>query len=69
MDNKNSNMVNVDKTTMKVWKSTRKKLKILAASLDMPMTRLIDNLVSEALESLEDEKQQESYNAKTNQGS
>jgi len=55
MYKKNSNMANVDKTTMKVWKSTRKKLKILAASLDMPMTRLIDNLVSEALESLEDE--------------
>ena len=53
MDKKNSNITNVDKTTMKVWKSTRKKLKILAASLDMPMTRLIDNLVSEALESLE----------------
>ena len=55
MYKKNSNITNVDKTTMKVWKSTRKKLKILAASLDMPMTRLIDNLVSEALESLEDE--------------
>jgi len=59
MGKENSNMANMDKTTMKVWKATRKKLKILAASLDMPMTRLIDNLVSGALESLEDEKQQE----------
>ncbi len=33
------------KVNMKVWPDTRRKLKILAANSEMPMTKLLDILV------------------------
>jgi predicted DNA-binding protein len=43
-------MTIMDKTTIKIWKETRKKLKILAAKVEKPMTQLLDELVDEALQ-------------------
>ena len=38
--------------TMKIWNSTRKLLKLLAAKKDKPMTEILDSLVKEAIEKL-----------------
>ena len=42
-------MDNMDKVTIKVWKSTRTKLKVLAAGFEKPMTQLLDELVDAAV--------------------
>lgn len=46
---KGCNVTSMDKTTIKIWKSTRRKLKILAAEKEKPMTQLVDELVNNAL--------------------
>jgi len=43
----------MDKTTIKIWKRTRTKLKILSAKSEKPMTQLIDELVEKATENKE----------------
>ncbi len=49
MSDDSGNITDMDKTTMKIWKSTRRKLKILAANSEMPMTRLLDYLVNKEI--------------------
>lgn len=46
----------MDKTqvTIKIWKSTRKKLRKLYAELDKPMVEILNDLIDEKLNEIEE---------------
>ena len=39
-----------DKTTIRIWKNTQRELKLLAERCGIPMTQVLDRLVSEEIE-------------------